>query len=331
MQSASAQIAQLRCSHEARLENEARQAAAQVNVANERLQASEAQAQLRLQEQAQLADMLIAELRRALKETSDQATANTRTAAELRGRCEKKYLKPTIASRSWSRHGICLLSQNITRKKRRASKNIQRRIRRLEDASDRSDPRLLASNPPSGAAADTMQLAKTSRRGQLLSGALVPDSASILEMFLPVSTGLERSARTPGPSSATVDSDAARVLEFNRGISSGHAKDAYQEGTGFSLTTLLRREELIPDSMRKTTRANLVTKTLKAFRNIFAHHKYSDARISDWVSYIPVDLHTQVRAGIRSVIRNRHKTIHCGTSGQLAGHGCVINGAGCSN
>ncbi len=65
-------------------------------------------------------------------------------------------------------------------------------------------------------------------------------------------------------------------------FSGGHVKDAHQEGTGSSLTTLLRREELIPDSMRKTTRANLETKTLKAFRNIFAHHKYSNAKISDW-------------------------------------------------
>jgi hypothetical protein len=39
-------------------------------------------------------------------------------------------------------------------------------------------------------------------------------------MFLPVSTGL-KSARDPGPSTATVDSDAARVTEFNRGIQSG--------------------------------------------------------------------------------------------------------------
>ena len=45
LQSSSAQIAQLTRSHEAKLENEVRQAAARVNVANERLQASEAQAQ----------------------------------------------------------------------------------------------------------------------------------------------------------------------------------------------------------------------------------------------------------------------------------------------
>ena len=51
VQSSLAQIAQqLTRSHEARLEIEVRQAAAQVNVANERLQASEAQAQLRLQD-----------------------------------------------------------------------------------------------------------------------------------------------------------------------------------------------------------------------------------------------------------------------------------------
>ncbi len=54
--------------------------------------------------------------------------------------------------------------------------------------------------------------------------------------------------------------------------------------------------------MRKTTLANLKTKTLKAFRNIFAHHKNAHAKISDWVFYIPVELHTQVRARIWSVV-----------------------------
>ena len=52
--------------------------------------------------------------------------------------------------------------------------------------------------------------------------------------------------------------------------------------------------------MRKTTLANLETKTLKAFSNIFAHYKNAHATTS--VSYIPVDLHTQVRARIRSVV-----------------------------
>jgi hypothetical protein len=36
--------------------------------------------------------------------------------------------------------------------------------------------------------------------------------------------------------------------------------------------------------MRKTALVNLETKTLKAFRNIFAHHKNAHAKISDWVS-----------------------------------------------
>ena len=62
-----------------------------INVATERLQASEAQAQLlRLQEeQAQLADMLVAELCKVL----DQATANMRTAAELEVALRKEILE----------------------------------------------------------------------------------------------------------------------------------------------------------------------------------------------------------------------------------------------
>ena len=42
--------------------------------------------------------------------------------------------------------------------------------------------------------------------------------------------------------------------------------------------------------MRKITLANLETTTLKAFRNIFAHHKNAEAKISDLVSCIPVEL-----------------------------------------
>ena len=62
-------------------------------------------------------------------------------------------------------------------------------------------------------------------------------------MFLPVSTGLE-SARDPCPSStATVDSDAARVTEFNRGIPSRRVQEAHQEST----TLLLRWEKLLSD------------------------------------------------------------------------------------
>ena len=61
--------------------------------ATERVQASEAQAQLRLQEQTQRADMLISELRRKLKETTDPAITNTRTAAELEVHLRKEILE----------------------------------------------------------------------------------------------------------------------------------------------------------------------------------------------------------------------------------------------
>jgi hypothetical protein len=81
-------------------------------------------------------------------------------------------------------------------------------------------------------------------------------------MFSPaVSSGAE-SAGEPGPSTATVDSDAARVTEINRRNQSRHVQDAPSDSTGSSSMHPLRRKELIPDSMRKTTLANLETKTL---------------------------------------------------------------------
>ena len=129
--------------------------------------------------------------------------------------------------------------------------------------------------------AATSHLATSRGADNVLSSALAPGLASTLGMFSPVSTGL-KSARDPGPSTATVDSDAARVTEYNRGIQSGREQEAHQESMGSSSATLLRQEELIPDSMRKTTLANLETK------------------ISDWVSYIPVELHTQISAGTNS-------------------------------
>ena len=146
--------------------------------------------------------------------------------------------------------------------------------------------------PPSDAAATTSRLATPRGADTDLSGARAPGSASTLGMFSPaVSSGVE-SAGEPGPSTATVDSDAARITEFNRGNQSGRVQEAHQECTGSSSA----------HPLRKTTLANLETKTLKAFRNIFAHHKNAHAKISDWVSYIPVELHTQVRARIRSVV-----------------------------
>ena len=81
-------------------------------------------------------------------------------------------------------------------------------------------------------------------------------------MFSPaVSSGAE-SAGEPGPSTATVDSDAARVTEINRGNQSRHVQDAHPDSKNSSAMHPLRREERFPDSMRKKTLANLETKTL---------------------------------------------------------------------
>jgi hypothetical protein len=153
--------------------------------------------------------------------------------------------------------------------------------------------------PSSDAAATSPQPATPRGADAELSGTHAPGSA----MFSPAVCSGAESAGEPGPSTATVDSDATRVTEINRSNQSRHVQYAPPDSTGSSSMHPLRREELIPDSMRKTTPlANLETKTLKAFRNIFAHHKNAHAKISDWVSYIPVELHTQVRARIRSVV-----------------------------
>ena len=175
----------------------------------------------------------------------------------------------------------------------------ERRNRRQDIEASRVELRGVTCMPSSDAAATLPQPATPRGADADLSGAHAPGSASTLGMFSPaVSSGAE-SAGEPGPSTATVDSDAARFTEISRGNPSRHVQDAPLDS---SATHPLRREEFIPDSMRKTTLANLKTKTLKAFRNIFAHHKNAHAKISDWVSYIPVELHTQVRARIRSVV-----------------------------
>ena len=73
--------------------NEVRQAKAHVEVANERVQASEAKAQLLLHEQTQRSEMLISELRQALKTITDQDIANTRASAEMEMLLRKELLE----------------------------------------------------------------------------------------------------------------------------------------------------------------------------------------------------------------------------------------------
>ena len=75
--------------------------------------------------------------------------------------------------------------QEQRRKAAVAAQPSERRNRRLEDATDRSDPQFLANNPPSGAAVATMHLATPCGLDTVLSGAPVPGSTS----FSPTSTG----------------------------------------------------------------------------------------------------------------------------------------------
>ena len=91
--SSSAQLAQLMRSHEARMAQKLSQAKVHVDVANDRVKASEAQAQLLLQEQEQRSALLISELRKALKAITDQDVVNTRASAEMEVQLRKEHLE----------------------------------------------------------------------------------------------------------------------------------------------------------------------------------------------------------------------------------------------
>ncbi len=91
--SSSAQLAHVTRSHEARMAQELSQAKVQVDVANDRVKASEAQAQLLLQEQEQRSELLISELRKALKAITAQDVANTRASAEMEVLLRKEPLE----------------------------------------------------------------------------------------------------------------------------------------------------------------------------------------------------------------------------------------------
>ncbi len=88
--SSSAQLAHLTRSHEARMAQELSQAKVHVD---DRVKASEAQAQLLLQEQEQLSALLISELRKALKAITDQDIANTRASAAMEVLLRKELLE----------------------------------------------------------------------------------------------------------------------------------------------------------------------------------------------------------------------------------------------
>ena len=141
-----------------------------------------------------MVDMLISELRRKLKETVDQATANTRNAAQLEVQLHKVRLEAhhhlAELEPAWNmfiaKHNEedKVREQEQRRRAAVAAQPSERRNRGLEDMSNRVDLRLLAID----SAADTLHLATPCGADNVMSSALVPGSASTLGMFSSVST-----------------------------------------------------------------------------------------------------------------------------------------------
>ena len=110
----------------------------------------------------------------------------------------------------------------------------ERRNRRQENEASRIELRGVTRMQSSDAAATSQQPATPRSADADLSEAHAPGSASTIGMFSPaVSSGAE-SAGEPGPSTATVDSDAARITEINRGNQSRHVQEAPPDSTGSS-------------------------------------------------------------------------------------------------
>ena len=164
--------------------SELSQAKVQIDVANERVQASEAKAQLLLHEQTQRSEMLISELRRALKAITDQDIANTRASAEMEVLLRKELLetKHRLAELepAWD---MFITKQNEeeeaqdSEQRRRAAvvaQPAERRNRRLENEANRVESRMVTSMPPSDAAATTSRLATPRGADTDLSGAHSP-------------------------------------------------------------------------------------------------------------------------------------------------------------
>jgi hypothetical protein len=291
VQSSATQLAHVTRSHEAKMAQELGQAKMQVDVANDRMKASEAQAQLLLQEQEQRSALLISELRKALRAITDQDGANTRASAAIEVLLRKELLeaKHRIAQLepAWEafieQHNDEEEARDLEQRRRAAvaAQPSERRSRRRVNESGRVELRGVTSMPSSNAAANPTSPATPHGRDADLPASHEPGSASTVGIFSPAASSGAESAGEPGPSTATVDSDAARFTEINRGTRNRQVQEALSDCRGSSSMLSVRREELIPDSMRKTTLANLETKTLKTFRNIFAHHKNAHATTSD--------------------------------------------------
>ena len=163
---------------------------------------SEAKAQLLLHEQTQRSEMLISELRQALKAITDQDIANTRATAEMEVLLRKELLetKHRLAELepAWdmfiAKHNEEEEAQDSEQRRRAAvvAQPAERRNRRLENEANRIESRMVTSMPPSDAAATTSRLATPRGADTDLSGAHAFGSASTLGMFSPaVSSGAE--------------------------------------------------------------------------------------------------------------------------------------------
>ncbi len=120
-----------------------------------------------------------------------------------------------------------------------AAQPSEQRNRRLKNEATRVELRVAASMPPSDAAASTSHLATPCGADNDLSGARDPGSARIDPRNVLSGSSVYWS-RQCGPSTATVDSDVARITEFNRGIQHGSVQETHLESTGSSLAHPLR-------------------------------------------------------------------------------------------
>ena len=129
-------------------------------------------------------DLLISELRRALQETADQATVNTRTAAELEVYLRKKLLEArhrlAELEPAWDMSIAKYNDEEQAREqeqRRRAAVTAQPSERHIcgpEDVSNRVELRLSASNPPADLAAKISHSATPRGTDNVLSSALAP-------------------------------------------------------------------------------------------------------------------------------------------------------------
>ncbi len=220
------------------------QAKMQVDVANDRVKAGEAQAHLLLQEKEQRSALLISESRKALKAITEQDVTNTRASAEMDVLLRKELLeaKHRLAQLepAWEmfieKHNDEEEAQDLEQRRRAAvvAQPSERRNRRQGNEASRIELRGVSSMPSSDAVANSPQPTTPRGADADLSGARDPGSASTIGMFSPaVSSGAE-SAGEPGPSTAKVDSDAAHITEINRGNPSRHVQEAPPDSTSSS-------------------------------------------------------------------------------------------------